>query len=107
MVRLNNLDRPRVPAEKTKMLCVGKKSSRNILWEHVEGGNLQIDATGNATESDGVIFDFHDRYWRVRHPDCDWEELNKREVLQGKKKPDLQQKRRVHFHESAISPKRN
>lgn len=43
------------------------------------------DAGGKVVESDGVIYDFYDRYWRARHPDGDWEDLNEREVVQGMK----------------------
>ena len=47
------------------------------------------DAAGNVVESEGVIYDFHDRYWRARHPDGDWEELNEVEVIQGIRKANL------------------
>ena len=43
---------------------------------------------GRAKESEGVVFDFQNRYWRVRHRDGDWEELNEREVAKGKKRAE-------------------
>ena len=46
------------------------------------------DAAGRVTESEGVVFDFQNRYWRVRHRDGDWEELNEREVAQRKRRAD-------------------
>ena len=52
------------------------------------------DATGKIVESDGVIFDFREPYWRVRHPDGDWEELNEREVNQGKANAEQYEKDR-------------
>ena len=55
------------------------------------------DAAGNVVESDGVIFDFQDLYWRIRHPDGDWEELNEREVVQAKRRFDL-------YHKGQHSP---
>ena len=50
------------------------------------------DAAGNVVESDGVTLDFQDLYWRIRHPDGDWEELNEREVVQAKRRLDLYRK---------------
>ena len=46
------------------------------------------DAAGKVKESEGVVFDFQNRYWRVRHRDGDWEELNEREVAQGKRRAE-------------------
>ena len=58
------------------------------------------DAAGNVVESDGVIFDFHDRYWTIRHPDGDWEELNEREVVRAKRRAHLYRNGR-HFPDSS------
>lgn len=53
------------------------------------------DPAGRIVESDGVIYDFHDRYWRARHPDGDWEELNEREVVQGRKRAEQYQEEKT------------
>ena len=50
------------------------------------------DAAGNVVERDGVIFDFQDLCWRIRHLDGDWKELNEREVVQAKRRLDLYRK---------------
>ena len=52
------------------------------IGTHVRRGFA--DASGKIAESAGIIFDFREPYWRVRHPDGDWEELNEREVIRGK-----------------------
>ena len=32
----------------------------------------------------GKVYDLSDPCWRVSYPDCDWEELNRPEIEQGK-----------------------
>lgn len=33
----------------------------------------------------GKVYDFSDPYWRVRHPDGYWVELNRQEITRGEK----------------------
>ena len=35
------------------------------------------DVRGRRKVFLGEVYDFSDRYWRVRYPDGDWEELNR------------------------------
>ena len=54
-------------------------SRRDALQMYPLGTRVRKDFGGGLV-LDGVVFDFRDRYWRVRYSDNNWEELTKTEI---------------------------
>ena len=46
-------------------------------------------AEGNKKRQFSKVFDYKSPYWRVRCADGDWEELNEREILKGRRTGNL------------------
>ena len=50
-----------------------------VIWREF------ADAEGNKKRHLSKVFDYKSPYWRVRYADGDWEELNEREILKGRR----------------------